>query len=297
MDDQVSQNIHKTWFEDGLDQIRSEFKMELNRKLEEQEVRFSQSLQEKQREIDILTDELHVALEIKQRNIDRLTEQLHALSENNQRDINMLTEQLRVLSFRLNDKPADQSAGDFNTQMSDNKERKEGQVVIGDNELDDSTQHSGISPMSLELYSGDFVGFMATPLKKYNYTDSERITFDNVILDSSNSYSAVDSTFTCPYSGYYQFTVTISNVQDVTDGSRKRIDGLLYVGDTTHIRAIASLSKEGIIQSTVQLVSYCPKNEKVYVKANVPSEDDDEERGVNGPDHSAFSGYLVSLDN
>ena len=129
-DDYPSGNFQKTWLKNELDQIRSEFTMELNRKLKDQEDLFNRKFnvlsanrqrdidrlteqlhdlsENKQRDIDRLTDQLHNLSENKQRDIDRLTEQLHNLSENKQQDIDRLTGQLHDLSLRLNDNEIDQ---------------------------------------------------------------------------------------------------------------------------------------------------------------------------------------------
>ena len=145
------------------------------------------------------------------------------------------------------------------------------------------------------ISSGTFVGFWASPIDNDYYAHKERIIFDNVLLDSSNSYNTTDSAFTCPYSGYYQFFVTICNLSE--EQIWKRIDAQLFIGDISDIKAVTSESTEGLNQSTIQYLTYCKQNEKVFVSAQFGDGYEGESRGIYGPYHSSFSGFLISLDN
>ena len=144
--------------------------------------------------------------------------------------------------------------------------------------------------------AGVFIGFMAFPYENRYYISGDRIVFDNVILNPSNAYNSSSSTFTCPYTGYYFFSVQITSAEDTNSTERifRRADVQLKIGSSSGIEAITAHSNAGVTQASTSGVYRCELNDHVYVKASIG--DQDNKMGVYRSDHSAFTGYLISLD-
>ena len=90
-----------------------------------------------------------------------------------------------------------------------------------------------------------FIGFMAEPAVNRYYEQGERIIFDSVSLDPNKNYDASTSTFVCPYTGYYYFAVTISNLEQSIGENHNRFDGRLIINGIKMMKTIAPRSTIG----------------------------------------------------
>ena len=146
-----------------------------------------------------------------------------------------------------------------------------------------------------------FVAFLATPSGEPTYYANNGIVrFDNVTLNAGDAFNPSTSTFICPYTGYYSFSVSVSNAQYNTEHMR-RIDGELWIDDVMTQKAIAGHAIPAppdnwySHQGSMTGVYLCSAGQSVNVRAGV-SEDFSPAGVYSGPS-SSFSGFLVSLVN
>lgn len=129
-----------------------------------------------------------------------------------------------------------------------------------------------------------FVSFTAYATEVREYIAGDIIQFDGIAASYGNHYNSVNSTFTCPFSGYYLFTVSVLGYQN---GGLADVDIRM---DGDHLVSTLAEGESHHDASANAVVTYCQANQQVWVNCRKSSR-------IHGSEsrHSTFHATLLRV--
>ena len=129
----------------------------------------------------------------------------------------------------------------------------------------------------------DVVGFTVYTVENAYYDDGELIVFTNVTSNIGGHFQPATSSFLCPVTGVYYFSLSIANINS-NYGVNAHITKEELILVSAHSRP------DGATHSATAAVTTCERGQSVWIQAS------GDNRGVYGnPDLllSSFSGFLL----
>ena len=131
------------------------------------------------------------------------------------------------------------------------------------------------------------IGFSAYEDAIVPYASGDTIVFPHIITNVGGHYSTVTSAFTCPYSGFYLFSVNVMSDDDEHLRAQIMQNGVLLA--TAYADDLPTSVHTTYHQATMTVVTECAAGDRVWIEA----EDAGEIHG-DGSRVSAFTGVMIN---
>lgn len=129
-----------------------------------------------------------------------------------------------------------------------------------------------------------FISFCAFPTEDRVYAEGEILIFDNDVVNLGQGYIPENSTFVCPYSAYYLFTVTVMQQESTIMRAYLMLEG-------SNLHSVRADDTHSHHQATIVVVTLCEEGQRVWVEANGP----DSEYHLYASSFSTISGTLLRV--
>ena len=127
------------------------------------------------------------------------------------------------------------------------------------------------------------VGFTVFADAHAYYDDGELIVFTNITSNIGGHFQPATSSFLCPVTGVYYFSLSVGNVDS------NYVASVRLMKEELHLLS-AYCRPDGVLQSATAAVTTCERGQSVWVQAS------GDNRGVYGHPSlrlTSFSGFLL----
>ena len=106
------------------------------------------------------------------------------------------------------------------------------------------------------------IAFTAGASTTRNYSAEQTVLFDDVLSNFGGGYDPVSSMFTCPVSGVYVISLTVTSF-----AGDKRIQGEIFKEASRHTAALADDHTNAVTSGSATAVLSCEAGERIWVRS------------------------------
>lgn len=126
---------------------------------------------------------------------------------------------------------------------------------------------SQLNNMSLvALKENGFISFAARPTETKVYNEGELVEFPGIITNYGGHYDPSTSTFTCPYTGFYMFFVSV--FKDYNQSSDRMVATIALEGTTLSTAYSRNDAGASYDSASNMIVTLCQMGQRVWIKSN-----------------------------